>query len=199
MGTIRSFVAIPLEAEIVSRIEKIYKELKMLPADVKWVQPKSIHLTLKFLGSIEEEAIEGIAQAIQQGMKGFAPWTVAVNNVGAFPSLRNPRVVWIGIEDKGGQLITLQNRIEQAMSKLGFEPEKRKFSPHLTLGRVRSPREKKELIQYLIDERERTFGDLRIDRVILFKSELRPSGAVYTGLKELILMSNNISQGSISL
>ncbi|MFH0811769.1 MAG: RNA 2',3'-cyclic phosphodiesterase [Pseudomonadota bacterium] len=187
MGTIRSFVAIPLEAEIVSRIEKIYKELKMLPADVKWVQPKSIHLTLKFLGSIEEEAIEGIAQAIQQGMKGFAPWTVAVNNVGAFPSLRNPRVVWIGIEDKGGQLITLQNRIEQAMSKLGFEPEKRKFSPHLTLGRVRSPRGKKELIQYLIDERERTFGDLKIDRVILFKSELRPSGAVYTALREFNL------------
>ena len=104
--------------------------------------------------------------------------------MGAFPSLKSPRVVWIGIEDQGGQLVRLQNQIEKEMANLGFEEEKRAFSPHLTLGRVRSPRGKDELVKYLLDERERVFGEINVDRVILFKSELKPTGAVYTVLKE---------------
>ncbi len=124
MSTIRSFIAIPLNAEIISRIEKTQKELKALPADVKWVNPRSIHLTLKFLGNVEEGGIETIAQGIQNGIKGFKPWSAAVKNMGAFPSLKSPRVVWVGIEDQGGQLVALQNQIEKEMSKLGFEEEK---------------------------------------------------------------------------
>lgn len=181
---IRSFIAIPLSAEIISHIEKTQKELKALLADVKWVNPRSIHLTLKFLGGIEEGDIEKIAQGIQDGIKGFKPLSVAVKNVGAFPSLKSPRVVWIGLEDQSGQLVKLQNQIEKEMSKLGFEEEKRAFSPHLTLGRVRSPKGKDELVKYLLDERERVFGEIRVDRVILFRSELKPTGAVYTVLKE---------------
>ena len=184
MSTIRSFIAIPLGAELISRIEKIQRELKTLPADVKWVNPKSIHFTLKFLGNVEEGNIEKIAQGIQNGMRGFKPWPGAVKNMGAFPSLKSPRVVWIGIEDQGGQLVRLQNQIEKEMANLGFEEEKRAFSPHLTLGRVRSPRGKDELVKYLLDERERVFGEINVDRVILFKSELKPTGAVYTVLKE---------------
>jgi len=187
MEKIRSFVAIPLGSDIISRIEKIHKELKNLPADVKWVRPNSIHLTLKFLGAIDEEAIDSIARAIQNGMKGYEPWSVAVKNVGTFPSLRNPRVVWIGIEDKTAQIAPLQNRIEKELSFLGFNEEKRKFSPHLTLGRVKSPRGKKDLINYLIDERERAFGEINIHQVVLFKSDLKPSGAVYTVLREFNL------------
>ena len=187
MTTIRSFIAIPLNPEIISRIEKTQKELKTLPADVKWVNPKSIHLTLKFLGNVEEGDIENIARGVQNGMRGFKPWTTAVKNVGAFPSLKSPRVVWVGIEDKAGQLVVLQNQIEKEMSKLGFEEEKRTFSAHLTLGRVRSPKGKNELVKYLLDERERVFGEIKVDRVILFKSELKPTGAVYTVLKEFIL------------
>jgi RNA 2',3'-cyclic 3'-phosphodiesterase len=184
MSTVRSFIAIPLNAEIIARIEKTQKDLKALSADVKWVNPTSIHLTLKFLGNVEEGDIEKIAQGIQDGIKGFKPWSAAVKNVGAFPSLRNPRVVWIGIEDQGGQMVRLQNQIEKEMSKLSFEEEKRAFSPHLTLGRVRSPRGKDELVKYLLDERERVFGEIKVDRVILFKSELKPTGAVYSVLKE---------------
>jgi RNA 2',3'-cyclic 3'-phosphodiesterase len=187
MSTIRSFIAIPLNPEIISRIEKTQKELKTLPADVKWVNPQSIHLTLKFLGNIEEGNIETIAQGIQNGMRGFKPWSAAVKNMGAFPSLRSPRVVWVGLDDQGGRLVTLQNHIEKEMSRLGFEEEARKFSPHLTLGRVRSPKGKNELVKYLLDERERVFGEIKVDRVILFKSELKPTGAVYTVLKEFTL------------
>jgi 2'-5' RNA ligase len=139
------------------------------------------------LGNVEEGNVENIAQGIQNGIKGFKPWLTAVKNVGAFPSLKSPRVVWIGIEDLNGQLIKLQNQIEKEMANLGFEEEKRKFSAHLTLGRVRSPKGKNELVKYLLDEREQGFGEINIDRVILFKSELKPTGAVYTVLKEFIL------------
>jgi RNA 2',3'-cyclic 3'-phosphodiesterase len=188
MSTIRSFIAIPLNAEIISHIEKTQKELKTLPADVKWVNPRSIHLTLKFLGNIEEGSIETIAQGIQNGMRGFQPWSAVVKNMGAFPSLKSPRVLWVGIEDQGGQLVKLQNQIEKEMANLGFEEEKRAFSPHLTLGRIRSPKGKNELAKYLLDERERVFGEIKVDRVILFKSELKPTGAIYTALKEFLFI-----------
>ena len=184
MSMIRSFIAISLDPEIISNIEKTQKQLKTLSADVKWVNPRSIHLTLKFLGSVEERDIEKIALGIQNGIKGFKPWSAAVKNVGAFPSLKSPRVVWIGIEDPGGQIIKLQNQIEKEMANLGFEEEERKFSPHLTLGRVRSPKGKNELVQYLLDEREQSFGEIKVDRLILFKSELKPTGAIYTALRE---------------
>ncbi|HJX31764.1 MAG TPA: RNA 2',3'-cyclic phosphodiesterase [Thermodesulfobacteriota bacterium] len=187
MSTIRSFIAVPLNAEIIFHLEKVQKELRTLPADVKWVNPQSIHLTLKFLGNIEEGNVEDIARGIQNGIKGVKSWSAAVRNMGAFPSLKNPRVIWIGIEDQSGQLVRLQNQIEQQMSKLGFEEEKRKFSAHLTLGRVRSPKGRDELVKYLLDERERVFGEIKVDRVILFKSELRPTGAVHTVLKEFTL------------
>ena len=184
MSKIRTFVAIPLKQDIISRIEKVHEELRSIPADVKWVRPKSIHLTLKFLGNIDEGEIDDIAQAIQNGVRTFQFWPVYIKNLGAFPSLRNPRVVWIGIEDKSSKIITLQNQIEKELSKLGFEQEKRRFSPHLTLGRVKSPRGKRDLIHYLVDERERTFGELGVDRVVLFRSDLKPSGAIYTVLRE---------------
>jgi len=138
------------------------------------------------LGNVEEGDIENIAKGIQDGIKGFKSWSVAVKNVGAFPSLKSPRVVWIGLEDQSGQLVKLQNQIEKEMSKLGFEEEKRKFSAHLTLGRVRSPKGKDELVKYLLDERERVFGEIKVDRVILFKSELKPTGAIYFALKEFL-------------
>jgi len=186
MSKIRTFIAIPLNQDIISRLEKIHEELRSIPADVKWVRPKSIHLTLKFLGNTDEGEIDGIARVIQNGVRTFQSWSVNIKNVGVFPSLRNPRVVWIGIEDKSSKIITLQNQIEKELSKLGFEEEKRKFSPHLTLGRVKSPRGKRDLILYLSDEREKKFGEMGVDRVVLFRSDLKPSGAIYTVLKEFI-------------
>ena len=186
MGTIRSFIAIPLTPDIIDRIEKAQKELRSLRADVKWVRPQSIHLTLKFLGNIEESQISAIAQKIQHVAGGYTSWPIHVKSLGTFPSLRNPRVVWVGIEDTSGQTIMLQGQLEHALSTLGFAQEKRKFSPHLTLGRVKSSRGKKELVQYLVDEREKTFGKIQVDRVVLFRSELHPSGAIYTVLKEFV-------------
>ena len=187
MSKIRSFVAIPLNADIISCIEEMQEELRSLPADVKWVRPQSIHLTLKFLGNIEESEIGNIAQKIQHVTNGYKSWSMLVKNLGTFPSPRNPRVVWVGMEDKSGQIITLQNQIEQELVKLGFEKERRKFSPHLTLGRVRSPKGKKYLLQHLTEKKEKVFGEILVDRVVLFRSDLKPTGAIYTALKEFTI------------
>ena len=187
METIRAFVAIPLNAAIISCLEKVYRELKSLPVDVKWVRPESIHLTLKFLGDVAMERTEVIGQALERALHGFNPWMVEVRRLGTFPAMRNPRVVWVGMDDATGQIITLQERVEEELAAVGFEKEQRKFSPHLTLGRVRSPRGKTELVNYLIDERERELGELQVRRVVLFKSELKPTGAVYTELREFPL------------
>ncbi|MBN2467966.1 MAG: RNA 2',3'-cyclic phosphodiesterase [Deltaproteobacteria bacterium] len=187
MNSLRAFVAIPLAHEIIARIDTLQKDLKAIPADVKWVRPESIHLTLKFLGSIDEAAVEPISRAIQKAMRGLTPWSVALRTLGTFPSLRNPRVVWIGIKDESGQIMTLQQQIENELSSIGFPKETRPFSPHLTLGRVRSSRGKRELAANLIDQRELVVGEIGINRVILFKSDLRPSGAVYTALGEYLL------------
>jgi 2'-5' RNA ligase len=188
MNTIRSFIAIPLSVELISQIEKIQNQLKKIPTDVKWVNPSSIHLTLKFLGNIEATQIEKIAQGIQNGIKGISKWIAEVKDIGAFPSLKNPRVIWVGIEDERNQLVNLQKRIEKEMEKLGFKREERKFSPHLTLGRVRSSQGKSELVKYLLQPQEPFSAEINIDQVVLFKSDLKPTGAEYTRLKEFSLI-----------
>ncbi len=187
MQSFRTFVALPLDATIHARLESLHRKLKSLPADVKWVRPDSIHLTLKFLGNVAEPRICPVSQAIERGIRGFKPWTATVRKIGMFPTMRNPRIVWVGLDDSTNQLLTMQQRIESELAMLGFEKEKRAFTPHLTLGRVRSPRGKKELVTFLIDERESEFGNLPIQRVLLFKSDLTPSGAVYTALQEFLL------------
>lgn len=187
MSMIRSFVAVPLERELLNRIEKFERELRGLPADVKWVHVYSIHLTLKFLGEVEETRVGEMGSAIERAMEGFTSWVVTVRETGAFPSLRNPRVVWVGIQDPAGELGRLQGRMEKEFSRLGFAEEGRPFSPHLTLGRVRSARGKQDLIRALAGETHREFGEIAIAKVVLFRSELKPSGAVYTSLKEFTL------------
>ena len=187
MPTLRTFVALPLDSHITTSLQDLYRQLKSLPVDVKWVDPQSIHLTLTFLGNVEEARIDPLCEAIRRGIGGKKPWTVAVKKIGTFPAMRNPRVVWVGLDDPSGRLITMQQRIEAELAPLGFEKEKRKFTPHLTVGRVRSAKGKKELVSFLIDERERELGEMEIHRIILFKSNLKPTGAVYTALKEFRL------------
>lgn len=184
MSQIRAFIAIPLSAQIIARLEDVQRKLRALPADVKWVRTESIHLTLKFLGNIEEDMVERISHAVQRGVQGFKPWSVGIRTLGTFPTMRDPRVVWVGLQDSTGQLVMMQERVEHELYQLGFERESRPFTPHLTLGRVRSPRGKQDLVCSLIDERETDLGVFEVHRVVLFKSDLQRSGAVYTELRE---------------
>ena len=187
MDDIRSFIAIELPQPLKSRMDEVQRELCRTEADVKWVRPEGIHLTLKFLGSIRRDDVERISQSIAPAIAGWEPFEVRVQGMGCFPNPRNPRVVWLGMERGREMLASLQKTLEEKMAELSFPPEDRPFSPHLTLGRARSPRGRGDLARAIEKHRETEVGTFQVREVFLFRSELRPSGAVYTKLGEFPL------------
>jgi len=184
---IRSFLAIELPKLILKKIEEVQRDLRSTRADVRWVNPEKIHLTLKFFGNIEESRIDPIFKSIEEPIRNTPPYSIEVKGVGAFPQLRNPRVIWIGLVNGKEILTSFQKQIETQLEKIGFQPEDRPFHPHLTLGRMKSSRGKEELVGRMEKHREEEFGDFQVERMILFKSDLTPSGPIYTLLKELKL------------
>ena len=184
---IRSFLAIELPKPILKKIEEVQGDLRSAHADVRWVSPEKIHLTLKFFGNIEESRIDSIFKSIEEPARGTPPFSLKVRGVGAFPQLKNPRVIWVGLVNGSEILTSLQIQIETQLEKVGFQPEDRPFHPHLTLGRMKSSRGKEELAGRMEKHKEEEFGDLRVERVVLFKSELKPSGPIYTPLGDVKL------------
>jgi len=184
---IRSFLAIELPKPILRKIEEVQGDLRSTRADVRWVNPEKIHLTLKFFKNIEESRIEPIFKSIEEPIRNTLPFSLEVRGVGAFPHLRNPRVIWMGLVDGREVLVSFQRQIETQLEKIGFQPEDRPFHPHLTLGRMKSSRGKEELVGRMERHKEEEFGDFQVERVILFKSDLKPSGPIYTLLKEIKL------------
>lgn len=187
----RSFLAIELPSTILHRIGDVQRDLKASKADVRWVSPENIHLTLKFFGTIEEWKIESITKAIEAPVKATPPLSVLVRGMGAFPGLRNPRVIWAGLNNGKEVLISFQKRLDGALQKIGFPPEDRTFHPHLTLGRLRSNYGKEDLIRVMEKYRDEVFGHFQVETVILFKSDLTPQGPIYTKLKEVRLVGQN--------
>jgi 2'-5' RNA ligase len=187
MDDIRSFIAVEIPPGLKSRMDELQRELRRTEADVKWVRPEGIHLTLKFLGSIHPDDVERISQSIAPAIAGWEPFEVRVQGMGCFPNPRNPRVVWLGM-DRGKEILTsLQQAVEKNAAELSFPPEDRPFSPHLTLGRVRSARGRGELARAIEKHRGTEVGTFQVREVFLFRSELFSSGAVYTKLREFPL------------
>jgi 2'-5' RNA ligase len=184
---IRSFLAIELPETIRRKIEEVQKELKLSHADVRWVNPQNIHLTLKFFGNIDESRIDPIVKSLEGPIGANSPFSLSIRGMGSFPHLRNPRVIWMGLEEGKEVLVALQKGVDGELKKIGFEPEERDFHPHLTLGRAKSNRGKDELVGRLEKHQEEEFGNFRVERVVLFESDLKPSGPIYTRLKELKL------------
>jgi 2'-5' RNA ligase len=181
---IRSFLAIELPAPIQKSIETVQGELRASRADVRWVHPGRIHLTLKFFGEIEESAVPGIFEAIEGPLRATAPFSLTARGTGAFPSLRNPRVLWMGMAGEEEALLSLQKGLDIELGRIEFPPEDRPFRPHLTLGRVNSDRGRAALAERMERYRDEVFGTFTVERVVLFKSELRPTGPVYSPLGE---------------
>jgi RNA 2',3'-cyclic 3'-phosphodiesterase len=184
---IRSFLAIELPKTVLEEIRELQAEMKRSRADVRWVGPEKIHLTLKFFGDIEETKVDEIIGEIEEPVCGTPPFRLNVRGMGAFPHLKSPRIVWIGLVDEKGVLLPLQKELDRNLEKAGFPREKRPFQPHLTLGRVNSSRGKDELIWHVEKHQEDEFGEFEVDKVILFQSDLRPTGPIYTVLREVKL------------
>ena len=178
---IRSFLAFELPVEIKSEITSISGQLKKKGLPVRWVKPDNIHLTLAFLGSVEEDKIVDIADKITMQVKDCPQPEVRLNGIGVFPDLKRPRVIWVGLDGDIMILSILRNKLQNGLKGIGFKPEKRPFKPHLTLGRFKNSLVKDPKIKEAIAEHYHAKGDLYyLKELVLFKSDLRPKGPIYT-------------------
>ncbi|HSB69973.1 MAG TPA: RNA 2',3'-cyclic phosphodiesterase [Candidatus Methylomirabilis sp.] len=182
----RLFVAMNLSTEIRERLAAAQDRLRRAQADVSWVRPENLHVTLKFLGETEEKRLGPIRLALAEVGRAAAPFTMAVAGSGSFGG-RVPRVVWAGVRDGAQPLIDLARNVEGVLARVGFPKEKREFTAHLTLGRVRSPRNADGLLAALQEVRGEPFGILAAREFELMQSELRPSGSIYTVLERFPL------------
>ncbi len=176
---VRAFIAIELPEPVKSFLRDVSAKLKLCRANVKWVRPEGIHLTLKFLGSVSTDLLPRVQEAALPLFKEQKPTQLQVSGLGAFPDLRRPRVVWAGLEDPAGVLAPLVERLEAALEPIGFPRENRAFNPHLTLGRFKSNDRSSELIEAIRQEMDIVGPSFVADHAVLFESVLKPSGAEY--------------------
>ena len=187
MKQIRTFIAIELDETINAALTDLQGQLKAEAprGSVRWVRPEGIHLTLKFLGDVPVNSIGEVEQALTQACAGFSAFSFSVEGLGCFPNPRRPRVVWVGVREESGALKRLQKAVEDGMEKLGFAPEGRRFHAHLTLGRTQrraSSGDVRRLGQLVTETDIGLLGQMEVRAVSLIKSDLRPTGAVYTQL-----------------
>jgi 2'-5' RNA ligase len=190
MEPVRSFIAIKLPDELKLRLAQLETELKRdEPPGVKWVSPDSIHLTLKFLGNIAAGRIEAVTGAMEESARGIAPFRLRARGLGVFPNLQRAQVAWVGIDGEVGRLSQLQKQLESNLARLGFTPESRAFTPHLTLARLKNyaSLDERQSFGRLIASREFAAGDIEVEAVSLMKSRLTRSEAIYSRLSSVRL------------
>jgi 2'-5' RNA ligase len=184
MSVIRAFIAIDLSPEIQQCLDEVLQNYKsqLINIPIRWVTASNIHLTLKFLGDVSLSNLSLLTEMIQKEISTHHQFDISVGGSGAFPNIRQPRVVWIGVEAPA-ELASIQNGIEVTTSRLGYSREERAFSPHLTLGRVSrnaTSQDIKAISKALEATRVGFLGVTCVEKVHLYRSDLHPTGAVYT-------------------
>ena len=185
---LRAFLAVSLDAQVKSALADIASQVRGRgegAGGVALVQPDSIHLTLKFLGDISQAQVDAVASAVTAAVSGIPELSLTLGRTGVFPSTRSPRVLWVGLQGDLDGLADLQQSVEQATAGLGFARERRRFSPHLTIGRVRNgarPKQTRRAIEGLLAAKVPAAVRLDVRSVDLVRSILRPSGAIYEKL-----------------
>jgi len=191
MEQVRSFIAIELSEELKQELIQLEAQLKLGKQPwVKWVDPYSIHLTLKFLGSIAADKIGDITRAMEAAAQGISPFHLEVRDLGVFPNLRRVQVVWVGVGGEVDKLGQLQQRIESDLAPLGFAPESRPFTPHLTLARLRdwAPLDERQRFGQLIASTKfEAVHSIKVDAISLMRSQLTREGAIYSRVSSVRL------------
>ena len=183
-GTIRSFLAFDIEDQaILRRLSQVQSMLANTGADLKMVKPENIHLTVRFLGDIHPPMVDAIHEEMKQ--ISFAPFQIELRGLGAFPKLSYPRVVWAGIRKGANELKDVFEQLEPRLRGLGFKPDSKGFSPHLTIARVRTGRNKAILAERVRELEDYEFGTVEAECLRLKKSDLTPRGPIYTNMKEV--------------
>jgi RNA 2',3'-cyclic 3'-phosphodiesterase len=180
---IRCFISIDVEdPKILSGVRAVQSSLRNVGADLRIVGGENVHVTLKFLGNVQPEIMSKVKNVLS-GMK-FSPFTLELKGAGAFPNLNRISIIWVGIGTGAAEVEAIYDQVEHGMSGIGFARENRSFSPHITIARVRTGREREELAKLLGDLTENSFGSFTAEKVRLKQSILRPGGAEYRTLYE---------------
>jgi len=182
-STIRTFVAVDIGEAIRSAAAKLVEELRTASADVTWVAPHNMHLTVKFLGDVAAERVPKVSATVAEALADVRAFDLEVRGLGAFPNASRPRTIWIGTGAGEAQLAVVAERLEKALAKLGFAREGRPFRGHLTLGRVRRPGPALAALTQTLQERAGLeFGQTTIREAIVFSSQLERGGPIYEAL-----------------
>lgn len=181
---VRCFVAVDIDREIRTTVGVFLETLRREFRGIKWVKPDNLHLTLKFLGNVEPGAVEGVGAALDNAVNGRTPFTLNFSGAGLFPDRGSPRVLWIGVTAGAEEMTALGAAVEESLSPLGFPPESRPFTPHLTIGRVKNIGTPRMLAEAMADAADIGWGESVVDRIHLVRSELFPSGPRYSILHD---------------
>jgi len=183
----RTFISIEIPEEIKDNIEKMINELKLMLTPIKWVDKKNMHITLKFLGWVEDRKIDALTGSVADMTKGFGTIKIGFSGLGVFPDERHPRVVWVGLSEGEEKVKELADRIEDELAKQGYKSEEREFSAHLTIGRIKEKIDVAPLEKLIKDNERKSFGSFVASHVSLMKSTLMRTGPIYEEVKQLIL------------
>ena len=178
----RTFIAFDLTEETKQGLTSLQSELKKSQADVKWVEPKNIHLTLKFLGEISEQQVDQVREVLNKISSHFKPYEITLSGVGAFPKLEHPRVVWVGIDSGKNETKRIAGVLSAELEKVGFQKEDREFKSHLTIGRVRGSKNKDTLKSTIQSISFAPQSKIPVNHITLYQSTLTPQGPIYTPL-----------------
>jgi 2'-5' RNA ligase len=180
---IRSFLAFELPEDIKTIVTRVSGEIRKSSLDVRWVRPESIHLTLVFMGGVRSEQIPSMGESLGAVCANHGSFSISLKPMGCFPNSRNPRVIWLGLDGDLERMSRFRGDLQAALSPFGIKEEERAFRPHLTLGRFKQPAKRPtELEQMLAKHRDLSSPACTLDELVLFRSDLKPGGAVYTKL-----------------
>lgn len=181
---LRCFIAVELPETVKSSLRDVLGILRKSDAAVRWTPPENIHLTIKFLGQTDESLIAPMKESLSKKLLTYKPFYITISDVGCFPNERRPKIVWIGIE-RSESLSNLQKEIDADLVKFGFSLEKREFSPHLTIGRVKAQDNLLGMLRRLKELRSSSFANMEVKSISLMESVLKPAGAQYFTLAEI--------------
>ena len=178
----RTFIALPLNEKLRQSLSALQSELKTVSTGIRWVTPQNIHLTLLFLGDISEDMVIPLSKTLDMVGNDNAPYAIDVSGIGFFGKARSPRVIWAGLHGELHHITVMQEQIVAAVQAVGCQYDKKPFKPHLTIGRVRSASQVKDLVAAIDSKKNIPLGTLDIQCVLLMKSDLTPQGPVHSVL-----------------
>jgi 2'-5' RNA ligase len=186
MERYRCFISVDIENErVLDQIARIQSALLQTRADLKLVNLSNIHVTLRFLGDVDASMVDLIHEEMKK--VSFSPFELELKGMGAFPSLSRMNVIWVGVGSGLNELRNIFDMLEPGIRKLGFPPDRKGFSPHITIARVRSGRKKDELAGLIMRESNIEFGRITVNHVRLKRSILTPKGPIYSTLREVVV------------